>query len=337
MSLKDEVGNIIQNPKDIKDTTFNYFTKIYNTEHHSSMLNKIHITDSANVLTTREKDTIDSTLRLFEIKCALFSFKAMKAPGPNGLHPFFYQKPIGLCNTMYKLITKIIVNRIKPLLQNIIGPTQASFLANIRVVDNAIMVQEYITHFQNMKGKNANMILKVDLEKAFDRLEWSFIRESLIFFKFPIKLTTLIMSCLTTSSISILVNGTQTDYFKPSRDIRQWDPMSSYLFIVCMKRLSRDINNVVTDKDWFSISISKGGLFYLFFVDDLTMFARANRRNCETILAILGNFNVVSGQKAECATSCSAILGIKGDKDFGKYLGFPSSPEGLGIMTSNSS
>ncbi|XP_075086378.1 uncharacterized protein LOC142169075 [Nicotiana tabacum] len=79
---------------------------------------------------------------------------------------------------MYKLVTKIIVNRIKYVLNNIIGPTQASFLSNRRAANNAIVVHEYINHFQKMKGKNANMILKVDLEKAFDRIEWSFIKDS---------------------------------------------------------------------------------------------------------------------------------------------------------------
>lgn len=71
---------------------------------------------------------------------------------------------------MYKLVTKIIVNRIKPFLHNISGPTYSSFLSNRRADDDAIVVQEYITHFQKMKGKNANMVLKIDLEKVFDRL-----------------------------------------------------------------------------------------------------------------------------------------------------------------------
>ncbi|KAF3661675.1 hypothetical protein FXO37_12812 [Capsicum annuum] len=86
-------------------------------------------------------------------------------------------RPIGACNTQYKIITKIIAYRLKQHLPTLISYTQSSFLSNRRTTDNAIIVQEYITHFAKMRGKKANMILKTDLEKAFDRIEWSFIRE----------------------------------------------------------------------------------------------------------------------------------------------------------------
>lgn len=89
-------------------------------------------------------------------------------------------RPISLCNTIYKLITKMIVNRLKPYLSNIINLAQASFFPSRRTADNAIITREYITHFDKMKGKMAKMTLKINLEKAFDKLEWSFIRDSLL-------------------------------------------------------------------------------------------------------------------------------------------------------------
>lgn len=202
-----------------------------------------------------------------DIKRAVFSFKPTKAPGPDGIHPLFYQKywdilgnfvekfcenifttctmdekvnttyrclipkcnnatnlrnfrPIGLCITQYKIITKIITDRMKHHLNNIISPTQLRFLTNRRASDNAIIVQEYITYFSKMKGKKSNMILKINLEKAFDRIEWSFVRQALHFFNFPPNLIKLIMSCISTSSISIFINGGKTEYFKPTREIR---------------------------------------------------------------------------------------------------------------------
>lgn len=101
-------------------------------------------------------------------------------------------RPIGLCHTSYKPVTKIIVNKIKPYLPTIIGPSEASFLANRRAFDHAIIIQEYITHFGKIKGKFSDIILKIDLEKAFGKIEWSFINETLQFFGFP---TLLSSSC----------------------------------------------------------------------------------------------------------------------------------------------
>lgn len=78
-------------------------------------------------------------------------------------------RPMVIWNTKYKFITKIIANRINPIMPSIFGPSQASFLSNRRASENAIIVEEYISHFKKMKGKNANVILKIDLDKAFDR------------------------------------------------------------------------------------------------------------------------------------------------------------------------
>lgn len=135
-------------------------------------------------------------------------------------------RPIGICNTQYKIITKIIANRTKSYLANLISPTQASFLSNRRAAENAIITQEYITHFSKIRGKQDNVILKIDLEKAPYRIELSFIRQAPRFLNFPPKLTTLIMSCISTSSIPILVNRGKNNFFIPTRGITQGVPIS---------------------------------------------------------------------------------------------------------------
>ena len=82
------------------------------------------------------------------------------------------------------------------------------------------------------------MAIKLDLEKAYDRLEWNFIHKVLHAFHFPPKLTRIIISCISSTDISILVNGGMLDSFEPSRGIRQGDPLSPYIFILCMEYLS---------------------------------------------------------------------------------------------------
>lgn len=79
------------------------------------------------------------------------------------------------------------------------------------------------------------MIIKLDMEKAFDSIEWTFIYNVLKDFGFSPKLIQLIMECITTTYLEILVNGRKMEPFKPARGIRQGDPLSSYIFILCME------------------------------------------------------------------------------------------------------
>lgn len=118
---------------------------------------------------------------------------------------------------------------------------------------------------------------KLDLTKAFDSLEldiiyWS--RTSLNFLDSCIKL---IMSCITISSTEIKMNGALSPAFKPSRGIRQGDPLSPYLFILAMKILSRSINVKVMSKAWKPIRIRGSSIAFsdLLSADDLILFCEA--------------------------------------------------------------
>ena len=115
--------------------------------------------------------------------------------------------PICLCNTVYKMVTKIIVARIRPYLDKLVFPLQSAFVLGRRSVDNAIVVQELIHTISSKKCKVGYMAIKVELEKAYDKVEWSFIREVLINANLPQNLVSLIMSCVSSVSTSILFNG----------------------------------------------------------------------------------------------------------------------------------
>lgn len=82
-----------------------------------------------------------------------------------------HYRPISLCNTIYKIVSKILVLRLKPLLPSLILPMQLAFLAGRRGSDNVIIAQEFIYSLQNRGGKDGFMVVKIDLKKAYDRLE----------------------------------------------------------------------------------------------------------------------------------------------------------------------
>lgn len=139
-------------------------------------------------------------------------------------------RPMSLCNTSYKIITKMISTLLRPIMEKIIGPCQTSFLKNRQAIDNAIIVQEIISKFRKTKEKIGNSIMKIDLEKAFDKLEWSFIRNTLIYFNFCSRIINLIMFYICTRSSAVLINGARTDFFNPSRGICQGDTISPLYF-----------------------------------------------------------------------------------------------------------
>ena len=153
-------------------------------------------------------------------------------------------------------MTKIIVARLRPYLDKLISPMQTAFVPGRKGVDNVIIAQEIIHSLGKKRGRTGYMALKIDLEKAYDKLEWSFIRDMLIRINLPNDLIEIIMSCVTTVSTSILFNGEVLDPIFPSRGIRQGDPLSPYLFIICMDFLGQLIEEKCNMKMWQPIKAS---------------------------------------------------------------------------------
>ena len=154
-------------------------------------------------------------------------------------------RPISLCNTLYKLVSRILVQRLKPYMAEIINPCQAGFVLGRRTSDNIILVQEVIRTLRYRKGRIGYVAIKLDLEKAYNCLEWSFIQDTLVFFQFPPNLITLIMNMISSTRFHILWNGTPLPEVVPSKGVRQGDPLSPYLFILCLERLSLKLEEAV--------------------------------------------------------------------------------------------
>ena len=246
---------------------------------------------------------------------------------------------ISLCNTVYKVVSKIIVGRIRPLISNLISPVQVAFVPSRKGIDNVVIAQELFFALDRIKGKEGYMAIKVDLEKAYDRLEWSFIHQVLIAFRFPQNLIKLIMSCITSSKVSILFNGSALDPFAPSRGIRQGDPLSPYLFILCMEYLGHLIEKKCVEGVWKPLKASRNniGISHLLFADDIIMFAKVDKETCE-VSEVLCNFCKEFGQKISLEKSriyfspnvdlevrdevCERLY-IQATTNIGKYLGIP--------------
>jgi hypothetical protein len=130
---------------------------------------------------------------------------------------YIYQfQPIGLCNVNYKIVSKIIVKKLNLIMPELISESQSSFIPGRNITDNIIVAQEIVHSIRKMKGRKGIMTIKVDLGKAYDRLHWDFISDTLSKAKLPSNLVTLIMKCIESNSINVLWNGNATVDFSPS-------------------------------------------------------------------------------------------------------------------------
>lgn len=208
-----------------------------------------------------------------------------------------------------------------------------------RTSDNIILVQEVVRTLQSRRGGNGYAAIKLDLEKAYDRLEWGFIRKLLEFFQLPTNLITLIMNMISSTRFHILWNGIPLTEITPTRGIQQGNPLSPYLFILCLERLSIRLEEAVRDRLIHPISF-KGQvcLLHLFFADDIFLFTKAMARDCKQLHRLLQNFcgsfgQIVSVTKSRIWVSpytprhikdqVNDIFGIPTTDRIGTYLGTP--------------
>lgn len=122
------------------------------------------------------------------------------------------------------------------------------------------------------------MAIKVDIEKAYDKLRWDFIRVIFMEIHIPHQMINTVMACISSSQMNILWNGAKSKEYSPSRGIRQGDPLSPYIVILCMDKLSHIIFEVVNNGTWNPMTARRQGpnISHLIFIDDLLLFAEAS-------------------------------------------------------------
>lgn len=136
------------------------------------------------------------------------------------------------------------------------------------------------------------MAIKLDLQKAYDRVNWKFIQAILLHFSFNDTFTNWIIACISSVSFEVLVNGGKTAIFKPSRGLRQSDPLSPYLFILGQEVLSRLLNYELRLKNIGGIRTSIPGptITHVMYADDVVLLTKATRRDASNLVRVLEKY-----------------------------------------------
>ncbi|XP_019151915.1 PREDICTED: uncharacterized protein LOC109148635 [Ipomoea nil] len=251
-------------------------------------------------------------------------------------------RPIALSNVLYRIMAKMITNRMKPLMENLISDSQSAFISGRLITDNILVASE-VGHFLNRKqcGNVGWGALKLDMAKAYDRMEWPFLKKMLQVMGFDKGWIDLIMTCVTTVTYQVVVNGVPGGKIIPTRGLRQGDPLSPYLFIICAEGLSLLLQKAELAGSIHGCRVARGAppVSHFFFADDSLLFFKANLQEASVIKQCLLRYENLSGQMVNYHKSnicfskntsredrdlVANCLGVDQAPNFGKYLGLPS-------------
>ncbi|XP_020696169.2 uncharacterized protein LOC110109442 [Dendrobium catenatum] len=212
---------------------------------------------------------------------------------------------ISLFQSFYKIVSKVLINRLKPVLSTIISEEQGAFVPGRSISSHGLMAQEMMSKFMYSNQKSGLMALKIDMEQAYDCMSWETLQEVMNLMGFKKRFITWVMQCIFQQKFTLLMNGNRTRWIDAKSGLKQGCPLSPYLFILCSELLPKSFKQrgvqlgVQVARNTVSIS-------HLLYADDILIFAEASRCNAGQIMDLLGDYCCWTGHKINCGKS--AIL-----------------------------
>ncbi|XP_071718074.1 uncharacterized protein [Rutidosis leptorrhynchoides] len=203
--------------------------------------------------------------------------------------------PISLVGFFYKIVTKILTNRLLFVIDKIISPVQSAFISGRQILDGPLMLNEIISWFK--KSNRKMLLFQVDFEKAYDSVNWDYLLFMLSSLGFGNKWCAWIKGCLFSAKTSVLVNGSPTREFPIKRGLRQGDPLSPFLFIMVMEGLHLALQRAMETNFIRGVKIGRERIHISHFIyaDDVIILSEWNIQELSRILLILKVFHLVSG------------------------------------------
>lgn len=217
-------------------------------------------------------------------------------------------RPISLINGVYKIISKLLARRLSRVLNSIISEQQSAIVGGRQILDSVITLNETI---DEAKRRNVErFFFKIDFAKAYDTVDWAYLRMMMERFRFDTKWILWVMECVSTASVAILLNGSPTDEFRLGRGLRQGDPLSPFLFLIAAEGLSSMMSKA-TELGLFKaaeVGRNKVLISHLQFADDTIFLGKASRENTVFVKRFLRLMEIASGLKVNFDKCC--VYGI---------------------------
>nr|XP_027108979.1 uncharacterized protein LOC113728817 [Coffea arabica] len=228
-----------------------------------------------------------------------------KMPNPQD---FSQYRPISLCNFFNKLLSRILADRIAYVLPKIISPQQTGFVKRRNITDNFLLAQEIVSGI-GKKNRGGNVVMKLDMSKAYDRVAWDHIIDVLRRFGFGEIFIDLVWRLISNVWFSVILNGASHGFFKSTRGLRQGDPLSPALFIIGAEVLSRGLNNLAMQSGFvgFKVPYACPTITHLAFADDVLIFANGSSYSLKVIMQVLEAYQRCSGQLINVLKTCYLV------------------------------
>ncbi|WKA08526.1 hypothetical protein VitviT2T_026242 [Vitis vinifera] len=266
---------------------------------------------------------------------ATFLVLVPKRGGAEDLKDF---RPINLVGSLYKLLAKVLANRIKKVMGKVISESQNAFVEGRQILDAVLIANEAVD--SRLKDNVGGVLCKLDIEKAYDHVSWSFLLAVLKEMGFGERWIKWIDWCISTVKFSLLVNGSPSGFFQSTRGLRQGDPLSPYLFVIAMEVFSSMMRRAISGGYLAGWKVSGGRgegmhISHLLFADDTLVFCEDSPDEMTYLSWLLMWFEACSGLRINLEKSeiipVGRVLNIEGlALELGcKVGGFPSSYLGM--------
>lgn len=246
-------------------------------------------------------------------------------------------RPISLISSVYKILSKLLANRLKKVLPRIIDRTQSAFVKNRQITDGPLMVNEVVDWAR--AKKKSMFVFKSDIAKAYDSVSWDYLDSMLEQKGFGEKWCSWVRECLRSGTSSVLINASPSAEFSLGRGLHQGDPIAPFLFTLVMEGLNEAVKKAMISNTYCGINVGDLNvpLSHLFFADDSIFFGKWSVENILNLVRILFCFQKAAGlrvnleksslfgigQTREAVESMALIIGCKAEKFPAIFLGLP--------------